>query len=110
MNLDVFTPVTNTIVLAATTSPATIALADPRTGADERVVRLVNAGSSTVFVAFGDLTATAAVPTAGAPASGFPVLAGQGPEPFRIPATATHVSAVCASGAATLYVTVGRGL
>ncbi len=110
MNDICFAPYGATVALAAGTASARVALTDTAAGTGERTVRVLNAGPETAFVAFGHAAATAAVPVAGAPAAGIPVPAGGGAEPFRIPADATHMAAVCASGTATLYVTVGQGL
>jgi hypothetical protein len=106
---DLFTPVAATVRLDVTTDPASIALPDPKIGAVERTIRVLNAGDQTVFLAFGGPEVTAAAPGPGAPANGLPVPPGHSPEAFRIPADATHAAALTEAGTALLYLTLGMG-
>jgi hypothetical protein len=110
MALDVYTPIGGTVALAVGTATARAALPDPRIGTEDRSLRILNAGDDTAFVAFGGSTVAAAVPVDGAPANGIPIPPSHAPEPFRIPPDATHLAAICRSGSATLYITLGRGL
>lgn len=67
------------------------------------VVRLANVGTDVIFLAFGDSTVTATT------AAGMPMI-GNSVECFSIPQGATHVAAISAGTASTLYETVGEGL
>ena len=86
----------DTVALAATTASARVAL-DP----NSRVVRVVNDGTATAFIHFGD--ATVASNTAK-----MPIKAGA-TETFTT-GTASAVAAVTASGTTNLYFTNGEGL
>ena len=103
-NISVFRPnAAGTVSLAVTTSTGRVQF---QTGTvyvtSEPVVRLYNAGGSTVFVNFGDSSVTAAV------ASGFPVPAGA-IETFAVDSAQTYVAAITSAGTATLYATPGYG-
>ncbi len=65
-------------------------------------VRVVNAGTSLVFIAFGNSSVAATA------AAGIPIVP-NAPESITIPATATHVAAIYASGSGTVYFTSGFG-
>jgi hypothetical protein len=87
-----------TVSIAAGTSTANVAL----TGNGEQL-ELQNTGAVTVFVNLGASAVTAAV-------TDYPVLAGQSKLITRNPDSHTHLAAITASGTATLYVTIGRGV
>lgn len=73
-----------------------------------QTVRLFNEGSAIVYVSIGDGTQTATVPGATAAATCTPVAVGD--EVFRIPADQVYqISAITASGTATLRVQVTEG-
>lgn len=102
MNIAAFTPVVATVTLAVTGTTGSVALGtQPSQGGCE--VRVVNAGTATIFINFGTSAVTAAT------ASSMPVLAG-GAEVFSLNPSVTHVAAITASGTATLYATLGCGL
>lgn len=64
-------------------------------------IRVYNAGPNIAFLSSGIGTFTAAV-------TGCPLAAGA-IETFSVPANHTYVGAICATGSATVYVTVGAG-
>lgn len=88
-----FVPSTTTSVSATTSSARALVGAGPS-------VRLYNAGSATVFVAFGTDSVTATTSDMPVPAGTIEVLE-RGAN--------THLAALTASGTATLYVTAGLG-
>jgi hypothetical protein len=100
MNMPVFRPMGATVNLAVTTTSGAQALTTSLNSREE--VRIVNAGTVIVFIAFGasGVTTTAA--------AGMPILPGTA-ETFEVGADETHVAAITASGTATLYATTGRG-
>jgi hypothetical protein len=67
-------------------------------------VRVYNAGTATIFLAFGDVTVTATT-------AGYPVPSGA-IEVITVPnvAAAPNVAGITASGTATVYITPGAGL
>ena len=73
------------------------------------VARLFIDGTDLVFIAFGDVTIDAAVPADNGAATGMPIAAGR-ETGLTVPGGATHVSVICASGSAKVYVTAGDGL
>jgi hypothetical protein len=87
-----------TVSIAAGTTTANVAL----TGTGEQL-ELNNTGSVTVFVKLGGTTVEAAV-------TDYPVLSGQCKLISRNPDSDTRCAAITASGTATLYITVGRGV
>lgn len=96
MTLKKFMPGGDTALLAAGTTSGRVAL-DPNSNA----VRVVNDGTVTAFLQFGDVMAAATV-------TKMPIKAGT-TEVFTKGA-ATHVAAITASGTANLYFTSGEGL
>lgn len=104
MSITPFTPLGATVNLAVDTNSDVLELTTIGTGATGGMaVRLHNAGSVAVFVAFGNSAITTAATT------GMPIPAG-GVEVFEIGPAVTHVAAITASSTATLYATSGRGL
>lgn len=93
-----FTPgLAATVTVSVTSASAATAL----TGVGNQI-RILHDGSQKVFFNVGDSTVTAAV------ATGTPIAPG-GCEVFTIPATATHIACIAASGTETMYVTRGEG-
>lgn len=103
-----FSPVGNTQRLDITTTQERFALA----GLGLMIggtARLYVDGTDLVFIAFGDSTVAAAVPADNAGATGMPIGAGR-ETGVTIPGGATHLSVICASGSAKVYVTAGAGI
>ena len=100
-----FTPLSPTVNLAVTTTSGRVAKTalPTNSGGAPHEMRLVNNGSVTVFVEFGNSTVVATV------AGSMPVLPGT-VESFQVNAFQTHVAAITASGTATLYATTGLGV
>ena len=106
MSLNAFSPRGNTYNIACSQS-ASAALqiaSDPLCD----TYQFVNTGSSACYVAMGNSSVSAAIPAAGTPANGIPVLPNEiviyrfGPNAWA--------SAICASGQTTnLLITVGEG-
>ena len=98
--IDCFEPVGATVNLAVTSTSGRVArtlIGEPATQ-----VRLVNAGTVTVFVAFGGSAIDATV------AAGIPLLPGTA-EVFTLTTEQTNIAGITASGTATIYATAGRG-
>lgn len=93
-------------ILAATTNPLNF-----RTGKtfQDSDMEFTNAGSSTVFLNWGDTSAGAAAvaPTVGSPAVGKPLLAGQ-TKVYYI-GFATWIDVISVTGSNTVYATPGLG-
>ena len=90
----------------ATTQALTVGTSETHVTSDagSTSVRLVNDGSNVVFVAFGS---AAAIPLAGAPASGFPMIPNTA-ETFSVPG-GTEISVIAAATGNNLYITSGNG-
>lgn len=74
------------------------------------VLRVRNAGASDVYIAFGDNTVTATIPTAGGAGGGMPIGAGT-VEVIDLPFTATNIAAIAATAGPFLFsYTVGEGV
>jgi hypothetical protein len=101
--MGVFRQVAPTVTRAVTTTSARVALTAPGS-VGEYQVRLVNAGSYTTFIAFGDASVAATV------AAGLPMLANTC-EVFTVTADVGYVAAINDSGASgvNLYITTGLG-
>ena len=100
-----FAPIDDaTASISATTSSASAPIKQQPTGTHQ--VRLYNAGSATVFWAVGNGVATASATDVPLPAGAIEVITISN----AAAAPATHICAITASGAATLYVTTGEGL
>lgn len=69
-----------------------------------RQVRILNDGTATVWITFGDSTVTATTST------GIPIRAGQYPEVLTIPNNVTHVAAIAAAATGIIYFTPGSGV
>ena len=91
----------STALLNATTAGGASRVALKRSGNEAAHVRLYNPGPSLLFVRFGDETVTASTADLPLPAGAVEVLDATG---------ASHVDAVTASGATTLYATCGKGM
>lgn len=109
-----FNPQGDTIAIAATTTApdGVQASTHSRFSAQETgQVRVVNAGSVTVFLGFGataeEAASNAVAAAAGTPAAGVPLLSGA-VEILRFPA-GSYFSGY-ASSAATVYITPGQGI
>jgi len=103
-----FSPVGTTQRLDITTTQERFALA----GLGLMVggtARLFVDGSDLVFIAFGDSAVVAAVPADNGGATGMPIAAGR-ETGVTVPGGATHLSVICASGSAKVYVTSGSGI
>jgi hypothetical protein len=97
MTLKTFMPSgADTVSLAVTTASTRVAL-----DVNSRVVRVVNDGTATAFIQFGDSNVTANT-------AKMPIKAGA-TETFTT-GTASHVAAVTASGTTNMYFTNGEGL
>lgn len=101
-----FTPASaGTSSIAVTTSSGLrVAIKQQPTGSHQ--VRLFNAGPNTCFWSFGDAAATATTSDIPLPSGAIEVITLSNPSN----APTTHISAIAASGTATLYVTTGQGL
>lgn len=94
-----FRPVAGaTVNIAAGTTTASVAV---NTGKTSKHIRVVNTGSVTVFVEFGESGVTASLATS------IPILAGSA-EIFGCPDE--YVAAITASGTGTVYFTPGEGM
>lgn len=100
----VFTPTGNTVNVTADSSGASVALTilGGTSQQGSRSIRVYNALSEDVFIAFGDSSITTATTT------GVPIPAG-GVEVFEVSPKATHLAARTASGSGSVYATSGRG-
>lgn len=106
MALDAFLPQGNTSLIAATTTAS--AAIQVSTGAIQGLKALIQGSTQHVFLAFGQTTATAVLPTTSTPAAGMPLQPGSD-QTFSIP-PGGWVSAITASGTANVYLTPGIGL
>lgn len=95
------TPV-GTVKLTVTTTAGSVALP---TMPSDGPVAITNDGTSTMFIKFGTSAVAAVVP--GASAGDYPVLAGT--QVILDRGNAAYVSAITATGTATLYATTGDG-
>ena len=109
MGINAFTKAGNTITfLAATSSPAPVQCVSSTLGGNQ--YRIINSGSVTVFLGYGDSSANAAsnaavvTSTSGA----FPLLAGTD-EILTFTANA-YFTGVTSSSNATVYITPGDGM
>ena len=97
----------NTIALNAATSSSPTALRTGNLGQNTDVL-VTNSGSNTVFITWGNSSSIAAVaPTAGTPANGVPVLAGE--TMVLGMGFATYVDAVTLTSTSLVYFTPGQG-
>ncbi len=105
-DLRIFRPTpASTVNLSVTSSSSRVQVLTATSLADvsgSSVVRLYNAGSVVVFVAFGDSTVTATT------TANMPIAPGS-VEAFRVNPAQTHVAGITAAGTATLYATPGAG-
>jgi hypothetical protein len=114
-DLKAFTPLGDTVVLAANTTAPTGIQAPTNNVNDKRSVgayRVFNSGSETVYISFAptaaQATTEAVIPTAGNAQAVIPVSAGAtevlrlGDDPF--------LSGITSTGAATVFVTPGKGI
>lgn len=95
-----------TVNLTGGAASARVALPQPLLSGQVMVTN--DAGGATAFIAFGDVTVVAALPAGGTPANGTPVLPGAA-YIFTINSDVTHMAAITAGAAATLYATIGQG-
>lgn len=93
-----------TVNIAVTTSPQTLNFGVVPFGT--QAIRLVNNGTATIFIEFGDPTISP--PTASA-ATSQPMLPGT-VEVFTLDTTDTQISVIGSAAGSTLYVTLGEGL
>lgn len=101
-----FTAQSNTINITATT---TASASVPLPGRGE-VVRIVNEGASIAYFSIGSGAQTATLPSTTAKATSTPILAGTDMT-FSVPDVAgLQISAITATGTATLDVQVGMGI
>lgn len=102
MPLDLFSPIGATVTLSATNTTGNAALTSPGTAPMTKSVRVYNAGTATVFIAFGaDSTITATTASMPVPSGGI--------ETFELGPNITYAAGITASGTATVYFTTGRG-
>lgn len=95
---EAFAPRWQSQSISVTTTTASATLTKPLT----RVLRLYNAGSATVFVRVTEGASSAVVTDMPIPSGGI--------ETFTKLITQDTVSAIAASGTATLYITQGEGM
>lgn len=91
----------STSTMPVATTPGVNRMALKRSGNENAHVRLFNAGSVLVFLRFGDVSVAASVADIPLPAGAVEVIDIGG---------CSHMDAVVASGAATVYATCGKGL
>jgi len=109
MGINAFTKTGNTVTFTASTSaPTPIQCSSSTLGGNQ--YRVINAGTVTVFLGYGDTsanaTATAAVVTSTAPS--FPLLPGTDEILTFIPNA--YFTGITSSGTASVYITPGDGL
>jgi len=97
-----FIPQANTVNVAVGVTSASVALGAVY-GSTGGQVRLYNNSSSTVFVAFGNSTVTAAVATS------LP-MAPNSVEVFTVPGQVAYVAVIASAAGGTLYATLGEGV
>lgn len=93
--------------LAFTATTARIALA-AGIGAAGSVLRIFNDSDVTAFVALGDSTVAAVIPT-GSTLGAIPIAAGR-ETGITVKGAPTHIAAIAASGSGNLYITQGNGI
>lgn len=93
------------LIVATTTASAAYQIS---TGAIQGCKVLVQGSTQHVFMAFGQTTATAALPTTSTPARGMPMQPGSD-QSFSIP-PGGFVSFITSSGTANVFITPGIGL
>lgn len=89
----------NTVNLSVGLTSSRVAVTRPTIGIQS--IRVLNAGSNTIFIAIGDSTVTAATTTS------MPILP-YSVETFMFPNEATNVAAIAASTGNTMYITTGE--
>jgi hypothetical protein len=103
-----FTPYGNTVALNAGVASSPTVL---RSGGNYNLntdMMVTNSGTNTVFITWGNVTTIAAVaPTAGNPANGIPVLAGE--TMVLGIGFATEIDAVTLANTSLVYFTPGQG-
>ena len=97
-NFNLFTPLSPTKKISASSSSSRVALDLPNVG---RAIRVYNDLSEVVFIEFGDSTVTAT--------TGSLPIGPKATEPFECPQRASHVAAITASGSGNIYFTEGQG-
>lgn len=95
-----FQPQGSTVNISASNVSSNVALTGAGNGG---TVRVFNAGTATIFLAFGTSSSVAATTTAG-----IPIPSGMR-EVYTLPPTITHAAAITASSTATVYFTTGQG-
>ena len=99
----------NTIGMNVTATSSSEALGSTAAHAG-KVIRIYNAGTGIVFVATGGATVTAAIPTDGTPANGFPICPGR-ETGMTLQGGQTYIAAICPGAeTATIYITQGSGI
>lgn len=108
MNPLPFSAQSKTLKVSVTTSAST---SGALPGVAGNSLRVVNEGPNTAFISIGTTSQTATVPATSSPvATCTPVLPGSDVV-FTVPADAVqNISAITATGTATLYVSVGEGI
>ncbi len=96
-----FTVVGDTENMAVAATTASVAVT--RSGMGLQALRLVNAGTQTVFIALGTSTVTATT------TASMPLVAGA-VEIIALPKEVTHVAAIAGATGSTLYITTGEGI
>lgn len=103
-----FSPYAKTGALSVGTASTSAAIPLPGSAVGwSHEVLVTNAGTNTVFVAFGGSGVTAAVPVAGTPADGVAVAAGQ-TQAFSLNAS-SYIAAIASTGTNLVYFTAGVG-
>ena len=109
MGINAFTKTGNTVTfLAAATAPTPVQCSSTTLGGNQ--YRVINAGTVTVFLGYGDsaANATASAVTVSTTAPSFPLLAGTDEILTFVPNA--YFTGVTSSGNATIYITPGDGI
>jgi len=109
MGINAFTKTGNTVVFtAATSAPTTIQAVSTTLGGNQ--YRLINSGSVTVFLGYGDTSAGATANTAVITTTGtsIPLLAGTDEILTFVPNA--YFTGITVSGNAAVYITCGDGM
>lgn len=98
-----YRPIGNTAAINIGTSNARVAL--PATVPDRRLVRVYSTATVVCYIAFGDFSVVAAIPTSGGTANGIPVPPGR-EQFFEVDGGDTHVAVISGTAAGALFATV----
>lgn len=105
--LNPFTP-GSTVAMTVTTTSTRVALPNSPASRSRTIVVKEVLGAEGAFIAFGDSTVTAALPSGSTPVQGYPVGAGS-KDVLTIPPGVTHLAAIAAADGAQISATIGDG-